>query len=83
MSGKINSNIYLMLSVSIRVMLSVYESFHKMVKYGQQGNHMLQDLIGLQISISAKASETENWFETSLKQSKFGLQKARINIPIG
>jgi len=36
MSGKINSRICLM--------LSVYESFHETVKYGQQRNHILQDL---------------------------------------
>jgi len=36
MSGKINSHICLM--------LSVYKSFHQTVKYGQQINHILQDL---------------------------------------
>jgi len=30
-------------------MLSVYESFHQMVKYGRQRNHVLQDLMGLEI----------------------------------
>jgi len=30
-------------------MLSVYKSFHKTVKYGRQKNHILQDLIGLEI----------------------------------
>jgi len=30
-------------------MLSVYESFHQMVKYGQQRNHIFQDLTGLDI----------------------------------
>jgi len=41
MSGKINSYICLM--------LSVYESFHQTVKYGQQGNQLLQDFTGLEI----------------------------------
>jgi len=41
MSDKINSTIYLM--------LSVYKSFHQMVKYAQQRNHILQDLTGLEI----------------------------------
>jgi len=39
MSGKINSHICLV--------LSVYESFHQTVKYVQQRNHILQDMIGL------------------------------------
>jgi len=30
-------------------MLSVYDSFHQAVKYGQQRNHILQDLTGLEI----------------------------------
>jgi len=29
--------------------LSVYESFLETVKYGQQRNHILQDLTGLEI----------------------------------
>jgi len=41
MSGKISSRISLI--------LSVYESFHQMAKYGQQRNHILQDLTGLEI----------------------------------
>jgi len=41
MSGKINSYICLM--------LSVYESFHQMAKYGWQRNHILQDLTGIEI----------------------------------
>ena len=41
MSGKINSHICLM--------LSVYESFHQTVIYGQKGNYILQDLTGLEI----------------------------------
>jgi len=39
MSDKINSHICLM--------LSVYKCFHQTVKYGQQRNHLLQDLAGL------------------------------------
>jgi len=39
MSDKINSLICLM--------LSVYKSFHQMVKYSHQRNHILQDLTGL------------------------------------
>ena len=38
---------------------------------------ILQDLIGLEIQISMKASKIENWFETNLQQPKFGLQKDR------
>jgi len=30
-------------------MLSVYKSFHQTVKYGQQRNHILQDLPVLEI----------------------------------
>jgi len=30
------------------LMLSVYESFHQMGYYGQQRNHILQDLTGLE-----------------------------------
>jgi len=41
MSDKINSHICLM--------LNVYKSFHQMVKYGQQRNHILQGLVGLEI----------------------------------
>jgi len=41
MSDKINSHICLM--------LSVYKSFHQIVKYGCQRNHILQDLIELEI----------------------------------
>jgi len=29
--------------------LNVYTSFHQMAKYGYQGNHILQDSIGLEI----------------------------------
>ena len=50
-------------------MLSVYESFHKMAKYGQQRNYILQDLIGLM-----KTSKTENLFEIGFQQPKSGLQ---------
>jgi len=56
MSDKINSNICLM--------LSVYKSFHQKVKYDRQRNHILQDLTGLLISISMKASKIENLFQT-------------------
>jgi len=41
MSGKINSLICLL--------VSVYKRFHQMVKYGQQRNHILQELTGLEI----------------------------------
>ena len=41
MSGKINSNIC--------VMLSVYKSYYQTVKYGRQTNHILQVLTGLEI----------------------------------
>jgi len=37
-------------------MLSVYKSIHQTVKYGCQGNHILQGLTGLEIKISMKAS---------------------------
>jgi len=73
MLGKINEHIYLM--------LSVYESFHQTVKYGWQRNHILQDLTGLEIKISMKASQTEDWFQTSFQQPKSSLKKADINIP--
>jgi len=33
-----------------------------MVKYGRQRNHILEDLTGLEIQISMKASKTENRF---------------------
>jgi len=41
MSDKLNSHIYLM--------LSVYNSFQQMVKYGRQRNLILQDLTKLEI----------------------------------
>ena len=41
MWGKINSHICLM--------LSVYKTFHQMVKYGRQKNQLLQDLTELDI----------------------------------
>ena len=41
MSDKINSHIYLM--------LSVYNSFNKTAKYGWQRNDMLQDITRLEI----------------------------------
>ena len=52
MSDKIHSNICLM--------LSDYKCFHQTVTYGRQGTHILQDLTGLEILISTKASKTEN-----------------------
>ena len=39
MSGQIN----------VCLMLCVYKSFHQTVKYDQQRNHILQDLIGPEI----------------------------------
>ena len=48
--------------------------FHQTVKYGQQRNHLLQDLTGLEAYISMKASKTKNWFETGFQQPKSGLQ---------
>jgi len=44
-------------------MLSVYKGFYQTVKYNWQRNHIFQDLTGLEIEISMKASKTENWFE--------------------
>jgi len=44
----------------ICLMLSVYESFHQEVKYGCERNHILQDLTGLEIYISMKASKNRN-----------------------
>jgi len=41
MSDKINSHICLM--------SSVYKSFHQMVKYNWQSNHILRDVSGLEI----------------------------------
>ena len=52
-----------------------------MVIYGQQRNHMLQDLTGLEIQTYMKASETENRFEASFQQPKSSLPKNGINIP--
>jgi len=59
-------------------MLSVYETFHQMVKHGRQINQILQDLTGLKIKISMKASETENQFETAFQQPKSGLPKKLV-----
>jgi len=56
MSDKINSY------YKFSLILSVYKSFHQLVKHGHQRNHILQDLIGLEILISMKASITENQF---------------------
>src|SRR6218665_1849282 len=47
------------------------------IKHGQQRNHILQDLTGLEIQISMKASKTVNWFETT----KMRFAKTSINIP--
>jgi len=52
----------------ICLMLSVYKSCHQPIKYGQQRNHILQDLTGLEIKISMKASKTKNWFQTGFQQ---------------
>ena len=49
MSGKSNSHLCLM--------LNIYKSFHQMVKYGWQRNHISQDLTMLEILISIKASK--------------------------
>ena len=70
MSEKINSHICLM--------LSVYKSFHQMVKYGRQRNHILQDLTELEISISLKASKNENPFSTT--KNRFA-KETGIDIP--
>jgi len=70
MSDKINSHISLM--------LSVYISFHQTVKYGHQTNHILQDLTGLEIYISMKASKTENGFDTGFQQLNTGLPKKMV-----
>src|SRR6218665_1927157 len=51
-------------------MMSVYQSFHHMVKYVCQRYHILQYLIGLEIKISMKASNTENQFEIGFLQPK-------------
>jgi len=72
MSGKINLHICLM--------LIVYKSYQT-VKYGWHRNHILQDLTGLEIWISMKASKTKSWFETGFQQLKSGLQKKDINLP--
>ena len=58
-------------------MLIVYKTSHQMVKYGLQRYHILQDLIGLEIEISMKASKTENRFQTGFQQPKTGLHKNR------
>src|SRR6218665_322247 len=70
MSDKINSHICLM--------LNVYKSFHRTVKYGHQRNHILQDLTRLEIYISMKDSKIENRFETT--ENSFAI-KTGINIP--
>jgi len=59
-------------------MWSVYKSFHQTVKYGQQRNRILQDLTGLEIKISMKASKTKNWFDTGFQQPKTGLPKKLV-----
>jgi|SRR6218665_2609909 len=70
MSGKINSNICLM--------LSVYKSYHQTLKYGPPKNQIVQELTGLEIQISMKASKTKNWFQTGFQQPKSGLQKRTV-----
>ena len=39
-------------------LLSAYKSFHQMIEYGHQRNHILQNFTGLEIKISTKASKT-------------------------
>ena len=70
MPDKINSHICLM--------LSVYKSFQQTVKYGLQGNNILQDLTGLETEISMKASKSKNWVETGFQQPKACLPKTPV-----
>jgi len=67
MSDKINSHIF--------SVLSVYKSCPQTVKYGYQRNHILQDLTGLEIKISMKASKMENRFETGFQSPKTSFPK--------
>jgi len=59
-------------------MLCVYKSFHQTAKYGHQRYHILQNLTGLEIQISMKASKTENRFSTI--ENRFA-NKTGFNIP--
>jgi len=52
--------------------------FHQIVKYGQQRDHILQDLTRLEIEISMKASKIVSRFQTSFQQLKSGLQKKLV-----
>ena len=72
MPGKIISNICLM--------LSVYKSY-QMVKYGRQRNQILQDLTGLEIQVSMKASKIKTRFKTCFQQPKSSFPKKGINDP--
>jgi len=58
-------------TMHICLMLSVYKSFHQTVKHGRQRSHILQDLTGLEIKISMKASKA------CFQQPKSDLQKSR------
>jgi len=60
------------------LLLSIYKRCHQAVKYGRQRNHMLQDLTGLKVKISMKASKAENRFETDFQQLKTGLPKQPV-----
>ena len=66
-------------------MLSVWKSYHQMVKYGQQRNQILQDLNGHEIQISMKASKNEKRFETGYQQPKSGFKHRRrmfVNVKV-
>jgi len=63
----------------ICLMLRVYTNFYQAVKYGQQRNHILQDLIGLEIKISMKASKTKNRFETGF--NRFAKKLVLTSLP--
>jgi len=56
-------------------MLSVYKSFHQIVKYAHQRNQILQYLTGLESYISMKASKIKNQFDIGFQQPKIGLPK--------
>jgi len=55
------------INLHICLMFECLQKFHQIVKYGWQRNHILQDLTGLEIKISMKASKTQNWFETGFQ----------------
>jgi len=67
MSDIVNSHISLMLSIYKRSNVAGKETIII----------ILQDLTGLEIRISMKASKTENQFETGFQQLKTGWQKRR------